>query len=46
MKQKKGIEHIKMSKISGEEGVLNLLKTKEITKFAANAKSKYPTDGK
>ena len=42
---KEGIEHIKMSKISGE-GVFEFIKNEDITKFAANAKSKYPSDGK
>ncbi|MBT3474060.1 MAG: proteasome subunit alpha, partial [Thaumarchaeota archaeon] len=43
---KEGIEHIKMSKVSGEQGVFEFIKNEEITKFAANAKSKYPADGK
>ena len=43
---KEGIEHIKMSKISGVKGVFEFIKNEDITKFAANAKSKYPSDGK
>ena len=44
---KEGIEHIKMSKVSGDAtGVFEFIKNEEITKFAVNAKSKYPADGK
>ncbi len=43
---KDGIEHIKMSKISGEQGTFEFIGDEELTKFAANAKSKYPADGK
>ena len=43
---KEGIEHIKMSKISGEKGTFEFIENEEITKFAASAKSKYPADGK
>jgi len=35
-----------MSRISGEEGVFKFITNEEVTKFAANAKSKYPADGK
>ena len=40
-----GIDHIKMSRVSGE-GVFEFIKNDEITKYAADAKSKYPSDGK
>ena len=46
---KEGIEHIKMSKVSkGSEGngIFEFIKNEDITKFAENAKSKYPADGK
>jgi len=43
---KDGIEHIKMSKISGEQGTFEFIGDEELTKFAASAKSKYPADGK
>jgi hypothetical protein len=35
-----------MSKISGEQGTFEFIGDEELTKFAANAKSKYPSDGK
>ena len=35
-----------MSKVSGEQGIFEFIKNEEIAKFAANAKSKYPADGK
>ena len=43
---KDGIEHIKMSRVSGENSVFEFIKNDEIAKFAADAKAKYPTDGK
>ena len=43
---KEGIEHIKMSRVSGENGVFEFIKNEEIEKFAANAKTKFPSDGK
>ena len=43
---KEGIEHIKMSKISGEEGVFEFIKNEDmIQSLLTNAKSKYPSDG-
>ena len=43
---KEGIDHIKMSKVSGKNGVFEFIKNEEITKFSADAKTKYPADGK
>ena len=43
---KEGIEHIKMSKVSGEKGVFEFIKNDDITKYAVDAKSKFPSDGK
>ena len=43
---KDGIEHIKMSRVSGENGVFEFIKNEEIEKFAVNAKTKFPSDGK
>ena len=42
---KEGVDHIKMSRVSGD-GVFEFIKNDEITKYAADAKSKYPSDGK
>ena len=42
---KEGIDHIKMSRVSGK-GVFEFIKNDEITKYAADAKTKYPSDGK
>ena len=43
---KEGVEHIKMSRVSGDKGIFEFIKDEDITKFASNAKSKYPADGK
>ena len=43
---KEGIEHIKMSRVSGENGVFEFITNEEIKKLAADATTKYPTDGK
>ena len=43
---KEGIEHIKMSRVSGENGVFEFITNEEIKKLAADAKTKYPVDGK
>ena len=43
---KEGIDHIKMSRVSKEKEVFEFMQNDEIQKFATEAKSKYPTDGK
>ena len=43
---KEGVKHIKMSRVSGDKGIFEFIKDEDITKFASNAKSKYPADGK
>ena len=43
---KEGIEHIKMSRVSGEKGVFEFITNDEITKYSTDAKAKYPSDDK
>ncbi|MEC7711364.1 MAG: archaeal proteasome endopeptidase complex subunit alpha [Thermoproteota archaeon] len=43
---KEGVDHIKMSRVSGENANFEFMTNEEISKFAVDAKTKYPADGK